>query len=194
MLRNRCVACTDWLLYQRSYLSHSVRLAMALFAVWMASWWDLKFVRNCLHQTGKLDEFRALEFHVLPGSVLMSTWPSMEWMSSPMVQPVITNYVNCIVELILSRMLREKYRSPRCHMSYSCFTTCRLVGTLDAVTVNIIILLGGLYLYANQRGCDGERVYYDGSALCVKNGQVIAQGSQFAMDDVVSGWRMPFAC
>jgi NAD+ synthase (glutamine-hydrolysing) len=27
---------------------------------------------------------------------------------------------------------------------------------------------GGIYLYANQQGCDGERVYYDGSALVVK--------------------------
>lgn len=43
---------------------------------------------------------------------------------------------------------------------------------------------GGVYLYANQRGCDGDRLYYDGSALIVVNGQVIAQGSQFSLQDV----------
>lgn len=43
---------------------------------------------------------------------------------------------------------------------------------------------GGIYLYANQRGCDGDRLYYDGCALIVINGQVVAQGSQFSLDDV----------
>jgi len=44
--------------------------------------------------------------------------------------------------------------------------------------------VGGLYLYANQKGCDGERVYYDGSAMIVLNGQIVAQGSQFSLSDV----------
>lgn len=43
---------------------------------------------------------------------------------------------------------------------------------------------GGVYLYANQRGCDGDRLYYDGSAMIVMNGQVLAQGSQFSLKDV----------
>lgn len=43
---------------------------------------------------------------------------------------------------------------------------------------------GGAYLYANQRGCDGDRLYYDGSAMIVLNGEVIAQGSQFSLKDV----------
>ena len=43
---------------------------------------------------------------------------------------------------------------------------------------------GGVYLYANQRGCDGGRLYYDGGALIVCNGQVLAQASQFCLDDV----------
>ncbi|KAI9366158.1 hypothetical protein DFJ73DRAFT_807297 [Zopfochytrium polystomum] len=43
---------------------------------------------------------------------------------------------------------------------------------------------GGVYLYANQHGCDGERVYYDGCALIVVNGEVVAQGSQFSLEDV----------
>ena len=43
---------------------------------------------------------------------------------------------------------------------------------------------GGLYLYANQRGCDGGRLYYDGCAMIVCNGQVLAQAKQFDVHDV----------
>ncbi|KAJ7583253.1 carbon-nitrogen hydrolase [Mycena floridula] len=44
--------------------------------------------------------------------------------------------------------------------------------------------LGGIYLYANQQGCDGDRLYYDGCAMIVVNGRVVAQGSQFSLNDV----------
>ncbi|KAF8518931.1 hypothetical protein BU17DRAFT_75991 [Hysterangium stoloniferum] len=44
--------------------------------------------------------------------------------------------------------------------------------------------LGGVYLYANQQGCDGDRLYYDGCAMIALNGQIIAQGSQFSLNDV----------
>ncbi|KDN65563.1 putative carbon-nitrogen hydrolase [Colletotrichum sublineola] len=43
---------------------------------------------------------------------------------------------------------------------------------------------GGIYLYANQQGCDGDRLYYDGSAMILVNGDVVAQGSQFSLNDV----------
>uniref|UniRef100_G3PNJ7 Glutamine-dependent NAD(+) synthetase n=1 Tax=Gasterosteus aculeatus aculeatus TaxID=481459 RepID=G3PNJ7_GASAC len=43
---------------------------------------------------------------------------------------------------------------------------------------------GGIYLYANQRGCDGDRVYYDGCAMVAINGDVVAQGAQFSLNDV----------
>ncbi|KAJ1655688.1 glutamine-dependent NAD(+) synthetase [Dispira simplex] len=43
---------------------------------------------------------------------------------------------------------------------------------------------GGVYAYANQQGCDGDRLYYDGCALISLNGQVLAQGSQFSLNDV----------
>jgi NAD+ synthase (glutamine-hydrolysing) len=43
---------------------------------------------------------------------------------------------------------------------------------------------GGIYLYANQRGCDGGRLYYDGCSMIVVNGHVVAQAPQFAVDDV----------
>lgn len=43
---------------------------------------------------------------------------------------------------------------------------------------------GGVYLYANQRGCDGGRLYYDGGALIVCNGKILAQAKQFSLEDV----------
>ncbi|KAK7556900.1 hypothetical protein IWX49DRAFT_559083 [Phyllosticta citricarpa] len=43
---------------------------------------------------------------------------------------------------------------------------------------------GGIYIYSNQQGCDGDRLYYDGSAMIIINGQIVAQGSQFSLKDV----------
>ena len=43
---------------------------------------------------------------------------------------------------------------------------------------------GGVYLYANQRGCDGSRLYFDGCSVIVKNGGVLAQAPQFSVRDV----------
>lgn len=43
---------------------------------------------------------------------------------------------------------------------------------------------GGVYLYANQQGCDGGRLYFDGCALIAVNGRIVAQGSQFSPRDV----------
>ncbi|KAK4529264.1 hypothetical protein CCYA_CCYA01G0121 [Cyanidiococcus yangmingshanensis] len=40
---------------------------------------------------------------------------------------------------------------------------------------------GGAYLYANQQGCDGGRLYYDGCALICVNGKIVAQASQFSI-------------
>lgn len=43
---------------------------------------------------------------------------------------------------------------------------------------------GGVYMYANQFGCDGGRLYFDGSPLVVVNGDCVAQGEQFGIHDV----------
>ncbi|KAF7553165.1 hypothetical protein G7Z17_g3816 [Cylindrodendrum hubeiense] len=43
---------------------------------------------------------------------------------------------------------------------------------------------GGVYLYSNQKGCDGDRLFYDGSCMILVNGDVVAQGSQFSLLDV----------
>ncbi|XP_051823182.1 glutamine-dependent NAD(+) synthetase isoform X2 [Antechinus flavipes] len=43
---------------------------------------------------------------------------------------------------------------------------------------------GGIYLLANQKGCDGDRLYYDGCSMISVNGSTVAQGAQFSLDDV----------
>ncbi|XP_062327707.1 glutamine-dependent NAD(+) synthetase [Osmerus eperlanus] len=43
---------------------------------------------------------------------------------------------------------------------------------------------GGIYLFANQKGCDGDRLYYDGCSMIAINGDVVSQGSQFSLEDV----------
>ena len=35
-----------------------------------------------------------------------------------------------------------------------------------------------------MRGCDGERVYYDGCSMVAVNGKIVAQGLQFSMQEV----------
>lgn len=43
---------------------------------------------------------------------------------------------------------------------------------------------GGVYLYSNQKGCDGDRLYYDGCACIIVNGNIVAQASQFSLKEV----------
>jgi len=42
----------------------------------------------------------------------------------------------------------------------------------------------GCYLYANQQGCDGDRLYFDGCSMIAVNGTTRAQGKQFSVNDV----------
>ncbi len=43
---------------------------------------------------------------------------------------------------------------------------------------------GGIYLFANQRGCDGDRLYFDGGACIAINGDFVCQGEQFGLKEV----------
>ncbi|KMU82271.1 NAD synthetase 1 [Coccidioides immitis H538.4] len=43
---------------------------------------------------------------------------------------------------------------------------------------------GGIYLYSNLQGGGGERLYYDGCSMIVVNGEIVAQGTQFSLNDV----------
>uniref|UniRef100_A0AC34R402 Glutamine-dependent NAD(+) synthetase n=1 Tax=Panagrolaimus sp. JU765 TaxID=591449 RepID=A0AC34R402_9BILA len=44
--------------------------------------------------------------------------------------------------------------------------------------------LGGIYLYSNLRGFDGDRVYFDGMSSILQNGQIYKQVKQFELEDV----------
>jgi len=39
-------------------------------------------------------------------------------------------------------------------------------------------------MYANAKGCDGGRLYFDGSSLVTLNGVVYSQSEQFSIGDV----------
>ncbi len=60
----------------------------------------------------------------------------------------------------------------------------RKLDTRIALIRNASAKNGGAYLYANQQGCDGGRLYFDGCALIAQNGNILAQGSQFSLTDV----------
>ncbi|VDI25067.1 NAD+ synthase (glutamine-hydrolysing) [Mytilus galloprovincialis] len=44
---------------------------------------------------------------------------------------------------------------------------------------------GGIYVFANQIGCDGDRLYYDGCSMIAINGKICSQGPQFGLQEVV---------
>lgn len=43
---------------------------------------------------------------------------------------------------------------------------------------------GGAYLFSNLRGCDGQRVYFNGCSAVALNGEIIARSKQFSLQDV----------
>lgn len=43
---------------------------------------------------------------------------------------------------------------------------------------------GGAYVFSNLRGCDGQRVYFNGCSAVALNGEIIARGKQFALQDI----------
>ncbi len=55
---------------------------------------------------------------------------------------------------------------------------------LICFTCLMLHIAGGIYLYANQRGCDGGRLYFDGCAMIFMNGKLYAQGAQFGYEEV----------
>lgn len=44
---------------------------------------------------------------------------------------------------------------------------------------------GGLYMFSNLRGCDGQRVYFNGCSAMALNGNIIARSKQFSLAEVV---------
>ena len=48
----------------------------------------------------------------------------------------------------------------------------------------LLLQNGGIYMFSNLHGCDGERVYYDGCCMVAVNGHIVTQGAQFTIKDV----------
>jgi len=44
---------------------------------------------------------------------------------------------------------------------------------------------GCLYVFSNLRGCDGERLCFNGCSNVVLNGNVLRMGQQYCLEDVV---------
>jgi len=40
------------------------------------------------------------------------------------------------------------------------------------------------HILATNKGCDGGRMYFDGSSMIFMNGDLLGQGSQFSLKDV----------
>ncbi|XP_066154343.1 glutamine-dependent NAD(+) synthetase [Euwallacea fornicatus] len=43
---------------------------------------------------------------------------------------------------------------------------------------------GGCYVFSNLRGCDGERVYFDGTSSITLNGHILTKTQQFSLEEV----------
>jgi len=43
---------------------------------------------------------------------------------------------------------------------------------------------GGCYMFSNLRGCDGQRVYFNGCSCIALNGQMVARTGQFGIEEV----------
>lgn len=43
---------------------------------------------------------------------------------------------------------------------------------------------GGCYLFSNLRGCDGQRVYFNGCSCIALNGEILKRSQQFALQEV----------
>ena len=56
------------------------------------------------------------------------------------------------------------------------------------VSVNLVrdatAKCGGLYLFSNLRGCDGERVYFNGCSMLALNGFIVGRTEQFGIEEV----------
>jgi len=68
---------------------------------------------------------------------------------------------------------------------------CRKLNQRLDLMCHATSVAGGVYMYANQRGCDGGRLYYDGSACVICNGQLLAQVSCLANDPA---WLLTCMC
>ncbi|XP_035208826.1 glutamine-dependent NAD(+) synthetase-like isoform X1 [Stegodyphus dumicola] len=43
---------------------------------------------------------------------------------------------------------------------------------------------GGIYIFSNLRGCDGDRYYFQGCSLIAMNGEILSKGETFSLQDI----------
>ncbi len=111
--------------------------------------------------------------------------------------PFGTHYLQCADGTTIAAESCEELWTPKAEHIDAALNGVEIIGNgsgshhelrkLDArleLMINATRKCGGLYLYANQRGCDGSRLYFDGAAMIVCNGKVLAQAEQFDLRDV----------
>lgn len=67
-----------------------------------------------------------------------------------------------------------------------CYTELRKANVVVDLVKNATMKCGGCYIYSNLRGCDGQRVYFQGFSSITLNGHVLSRAKQFALNEVVS--------
>lgn len=45
---------------------------------------------------------------------------------------------------------------------------------------------GGCYLYSNLRGCDGQRIMFNGGSCIALNGNTVSRTRQFSLEEMVT--------
>ncbi|KAI4952030.1 hypothetical protein J4E91_003492 [Alternaria rosae] len=61
------------------------------------------------------------------------------------------------------------------------------VGNFDSIVTSLQDIskdIGGVILYSNQHGCDGDQTYYDGGPMILVNGEIVSHGPRFSVHDV----------
>lgn len=71
-----------------------------------------------------------------------------------------------------------------CNSSGS-YTELRKAHNTVNLVKNATLKAKGCYVYSNLRGCDGQRVYFNGSSCIALNGDIISRSKQFSLEDVV---------
>uniref|UniRef100_A0A0N5C0S3 Glutamine-dependent NAD(+) synthetase n=1 Tax=Strongyloides papillosus TaxID=174720 RepID=A0A0N5C0S3_STREA len=71
-----------------------------------------------------------------------------------------------------------------CNPSASHHVLSKSSHRLNQLLLGTTAKLGGVYLYSNFRGCDGERVFFDGMSSIAQNGKLFCQIDQFSIEDV----------
>ena len=60
----------------------------------------------------------------------------------------------------------------------------RYIYTYPSLHRSATLKSGGCYLYNNLRGCDGQRVYFNGCSCISLNGQIVARTAQYGVGEV----------